>query len=59
MHALIGAYKPEGHEWLDELKEVLTGNVDYAYDYITKHFQGVSLAKPEYLHAAARLRAVV
>ena len=47
MHALIGAYKPEGHEWLDELKEVLTGNVDYAYDYITKHFQGVSLAKPE------------
>ena len=47
MHALIGAYKPEGHEWLDELKEVLTGTVDYAYDYITKHFQGVSLAKPE------------
>ena len=47
MHALIGAYRPEGHEWLDELKAVLTGNVDYAYDYITKHFQGVSLAKPE------------
>ncbi len=47
MHALIGAYRPEGHEWLDELKAALTGNVDYAYDYITKHFQGVSLAKPE------------
>ena len=47
MHALIGAYRPEGHEWLDELKAVLTGNVDYAYDYITGHFQGVSLAKPE------------
>ena len=47
MHALIGAYRPEGHEWLDELQAVLTGNVDYAYDYITKHFQGVSLAKPE------------
>ena len=46
MHALIGAYRPEGHEWLDELKAVLTGNVDYAYDYIIKHFQGVSLAKP-------------
>ena len=26
MHALIGAYKPEGYEWTDELCEVLTGN---------------------------------
>ena len=34
MHALIGAYKPEGYEWADELREVLTGNVDFACDYI-------------------------
>lgn len=47
MHALIGAYKPEGEQWLEELRATLTGNVNYAYDYITTHFPGVSLAKPE------------
>lgn len=47
MHALIGAYKPEGYEWLGELLEVLTGNVNYAYDYIVKNFKGVKLSKPE------------
>ena len=36
-----------GYEWLDELKQVLTENVDYAYDYIKNHLEGVSLAKPE------------
>lgn len=30
MHALIGAYSPEGQEWLEELRQVLTGNIDYA-----------------------------
>jgi cystathionine beta-lyase len=47
MHALIGAYKPEGYEWADELCQVLSGNVDYAYDYIQKHFQGVEVSKPQ------------
>ena len=47
MHALIGAYKPEGYEWVDELCEVLTGNVDYAYNFIKEHFKGVELAKPQ------------
>lgn len=47
MHALIGAYKPEGHEWLDELCEVLSGNVRYACDYIAEHFEGVEVSKPE------------
>jgi cystathionine beta-lyase len=47
MHALLGAYTPEGAEWLDELRQVLTDNVDYAYNFITTHFPGVSLAKPE------------
>lgn len=47
MHALIGAYKKEGAEWLDELRSVLTDNVNYAYDYIVKHFKGVTLSKPE------------
>ena len=47
MHALIGAYKPEGHEWVDELCEVITGNIDYACNYIKEHFEGVSVARPE------------
>lgn len=47
MHALIGAYRPEGHVWVDELCQVLGENVDYAYTYITTHFPGVKLAKPQ------------
>lgn len=47
MHALIGAYKPEGYEWVDELCEVLSGNINYACDYIKKHFEGVEVSKPQ------------
>lgn len=47
MHALIGAYTPEGQEWLDELRQVLTRNVDYACDYIHEHFDGLKVNKPE------------
>ena len=47
MYGLIGAYKNEGYEWLEELRQVLTGNVDFACDYIEKHFEGVSVSKPQ------------
>ena len=47
MHALIGAYQPEGYEWLDELREVITGNIDYVCNYIKEHFDGVSVSRPE------------
>ncbi len=47
MHALIGAYRPEGYAWVDELRQVLSGNVNYAYDVITEKFPGVTLMKPE------------
>ena len=47
MHALIGAYKPEGYEWTDELCQTLTGNVDYACNYIREHFKGVEVSKPQ------------
>ena len=47
MHALIGAYKPEGYEWVDELLQVLSENVNYACDYIKEHFDGVEVSKPE------------
>ena len=48
MHALIGAYKPEGYEWVEELRETISGNVNFACDYITQHFEGVSVSKPHY-----------
>lgn len=47
MHALIGAYKPEGYEWVDELKQVLTKNVTYACDYIENHFEGIRVSRPQ------------
>ena len=47
MHALIGAYKDEGMEWVDELRTVLTGNVDFAYEFIKNNFKGVEVSKPE------------
>ena len=47
MHALVGAYKPEGYEWLDELRQVLTDNVEFACRYIQDHFEGIEVSKPE------------
>lgn len=47
MHALIGAYSKTGNEWTDELNEVISKNVNYAYDFIKDNFKGVSLSKPE------------
>ncbi len=47
MHALIGAYQPEGYEWVDQLCETLSGNINYACDFIREHFEGVEVAKPE------------
>ena len=47
MYALIGAYQPEGYEWVDELCQVLGGNVDYACDFIARNFEGVRVSKPQ------------
>ena len=47
MHALIGAYRPEGMEWLDELLSVLSENSDYACRFIDEHFAGISTARPQ------------
>jgi cystathionine beta-lyase len=47
MYGLIGAYKPEGYEWVEELNETIAGNVDYACDYIAEHFEGVTVCKPQ------------
>ncbi|MBE6632687.1 MAG: aminotransferase class I/II-fold pyridoxal phosphate-dependent enzyme [Ruminococcaceae bacterium] len=47
MHALIGAYSDEGYEWVDELCQTISQNVDYACDYIKTHFKGVTVAKAQ------------
>ena len=47
MHALIGAYKPEGYQWVEELRQVITGNVDFACKYIEEHFDGVTVSRPQ------------
>lgn len=46
-HALIGAYKEEGHQWVDEVREVIGNNIKYAYDYIKNNFEGLDCALPE------------
>lgn len=47
MHALIGAYRQEGSQWVDELCQVLGENVSFACDYIKNHFKGVQVSQPE------------
>lgn len=47
MHALIGAYSQEGAEWVDELRQVLDGNLSFAVGYIKENFPGVRVNKPE------------
>ncbi|HIX71727.1 MAG: aminotransferase class I/II-fold pyridoxal phosphate-dependent enzyme [Clostridiales bacterium] len=47
MHALIGAYKPEGSEWLRELRTVLEENARYAVTFTKEHFHGVDVSMPQ------------
>ena len=47
MHALIGAFSQDGREWLDELLQVIDGNVEFAVRFIREHFRGVKVTKPE------------
>ncbi len=47
MHALISAYKPEGSEWLRELRTVLEENARYAVTFTKEHFHGVDVSMPQ------------
>ena len=47
MHALIGAYSPEGEEWADEMVGVVDGNHRYACEFIEKNFPGVRVQRPQ------------
>ncbi len=47
VYAQIGAYSEAGIEWVDQLCEALTQNVNDACDFIKANFRGVALSKPE------------
>ena len=47
MHALIGAYRDEGYAWVDELRQVITENIDWACGFIAEHFPGVQVSRPQ------------
>ena len=47
MYGLIGGYSAQGAEWLEELNQVLAENVDFACQYITDHFEGVTYCRPQ------------
>ena len=46
MHGLIGSYSDEGAAWVDELREVLGGNVDLACDFIDQA-EGLEAFRPQ------------
>ena len=46
MHALLGAYSPDGEAWVDELCETLSGNVRYACEQI-RQWKGISVQQPQ------------
>jgi cystathionine beta-lyase len=55
MHALIGAYSPEGEAWVEQLCAVLSGNVRFAVEHIRARWKGITLQQPQgtymlYLH---------
>ncbi len=47
MHALIGAYKQEGYEWVEELNQVLSRNTKYAAEMINEQFDGCHAQVPQ------------
>ena len=46
MHALLGAYSPEGEKWVDELCCTLSGNVRYAINRI-RNWKGIEVQHPQ------------
>ena len=47
VHALMGAFSPEGEEWTDEMIAVVDDNLGYACDFINAHFPGVKVMRPQ------------
>ena len=47
MHAAIAAYGAEGRVWVDELCEVLDGNIAWACAHIAERYPGICLMRPQ------------
>ena len=47
MHALMAGYSCEGALWVEELRQVIRENVDFACDFIGENFPGVTLSRPQ------------
>lgn len=47
MYALIGAYRQEGWDWLEELKTVLTKNVRWACEFVNTKLDGACVSEPQ------------
>ena len=47
VHALIGAFSPEGEAWADEMRLVIDENIAYACDFIRDNFPGVTCMRPQ------------
>ena len=47
MYALMGAYSDEGERWLEQLRQVLAGNVRLACDALREMAPGAALSEPQ------------
>ena len=47
VHALVGAFSPEGEEWTDQMCAVIDENHRYACEFIEKNFPGVRVMRPQ------------
>ena len=61
MHAMLGAFSPEGEAWADEMIGVIDENLRYACEFIEENFKGVRCMRPQgtymlYLDCAEYLR---
>lgn len=47
LHALYGAYSHEGYKWLQELKEILSENINHVNDYFQENFPSIDVTVPQ------------
>ncbi|MDO5444424.1 MAG: aminotransferase class I/II-fold pyridoxal phosphate-dependent enzyme [Eubacteriales bacterium] len=47
MHALLGGYSDEGNAWTDCMISTISGNLNYACDFIEENWPGVNVMRPQ------------
>lgn len=47
MHALIGAYSPEGEDWAEQMCRAVDENHRFACEFIAENFEGVKVMHPQ------------